>query len=263
MAILTHPWTKRFAVGASLTLLTLATGLSLPSTAQSEDSADPEATETPSGEESPDTEPSAEGETPAPQETTSSYFACQMYNGRPTVMYAPSNQPGQMYPWAVPQDMGAAWPAQRRCEAISARLESYRPDGLLTLDTGLENGYNTVCVTTESVPGCRIVFTVPQGQDPTLTRDQVFGNLASADQGQTTEGVTTFSGNGSSDVLGQIGNILGLPSGTSTSTSGGAIQLRPFLAPSDGGTGARLNGSTAPVPARSTEGRTLNPDNFR
>jgi hypothetical protein len=263
MAILTPPRTKRLALGASLTLLTLVTGLSLPASAQPEASPDPEASETPSGEETPDTEPSTEGETPSPQETTASYFACQMHNGRPTVMYAPSNQPGQMYPWAVPQDMGAAWPAQRRCEAISARLESYRPDGLLTLDTGLENGYNTVCVTTEAVPGCRIVFTVPQGQDPTLTRDQVFGNLASADQGQTTEGVNTFAGNGSSDVLGQIGNILGLPSGTSRSATGGAIPLRPFLAPSDGGTGARLPGSTVPANASPTGGRTLNPDSFR
>jgi hypothetical protein len=264
MAILTHPQTKRLTASASLALLTLVTGLSLYPAAQAQEPANPETTETPSDGESPETDPSVEGETPEPQETASSYFACQMYQGRPTVMYAPSNQPGQLYPWAVPQDMGTAWPAQRRCEAISARLESYRPDGLLTLDTGMENGYNTVCVTTESVPGCRIVFTVPQGQDPTLTRDQVFGNLASADQGQTTEGVNTFAGNGSTDVLGQIGNILGLPSGTSsTSTPGGAIQLRPFLAPSDGGTGARLSGSTTPVPTQSTGGRTLNPDNFR
>ncbi|QQE64243.1 hypothetical protein GFS31_09230 [Leptolyngbya sp. BL0902] len=247
MAVLTHPWSKRLTVGASLAFVTLATGLSLSSLAQTTD---------------PAPEPTAEGETPTPETTSASSFACQMYQGRPTVMYAPSSQPGQMYPWAVPQDMGTAWPAQRRCEAISARLESYRPDGLLTLDTGMENGYNTVCVTTEATPGCRIVFTVPPGQDPTLTRDQVFGNLASADQGRTTEGVTTFADGNNSSILGQIGNILGVPSGsTGTRVSGGAINLQPFLAPSDGGTGARLTGtSTAPQP---TGGRTLNPDNFR
>lgn len=255
MTRLTQPWAKQLMIGGGIAMLSLSTGLTLVSHAQTPASTDPEATETPDS-----AEPRAEDATTTPTASASS-FACQMYNGRPTVMYAPNNQPGQMYPWAVPQDMGTAWPAQRRCEAISARLESYRPDGLLTLATGLENGYNTVCVTTESVPGCRIVFTVPPGQDPVLTRDQVFGNLASADQGQTTEGVVTFAG-GSSDVIGQIGTILGLPSGPSTPrATGGAIDLRPFLAPADGGTGARL---MAPAARPSTPAeRTLNPDNFR
>jgi hypothetical protein len=251
MAVLTNPWSKRLTVGASVAMLTLATGSSLAPLAQADEPAIPAP------------EPTAEGDPPATEETAASFFACQMHNGRPTVMYAPNNQPGQMYPWAVPQDMGTAWPAQRRCEAISARLESYRPDGLLTLDTGLENGYNTVCVTTESVPGCRIVFTVPPGQDPVLTRDQVFGNLASADQGRTTEGVNTLVDGNRNNILDQIGTILGQPSGSSGSTvSGGGIYLRPFLAPSDGGTGARLTGggSVSPQPAG---GRPLNPDSFR
>lgn len=250
MAVLTHPWSKRLAVGASVTFLALATGVSWVPLAQADDPSPPDA------------EPTAEGETPASEETAASFFACQMHNGRPTVMYAPSSQPGQMYPWAVPQDMGTAWPAQRRCEAISARLESYRPDGLLTLDTGLENGYNIVCVTTEAVPECRIVFTVPEGQDPILTRDRVFGNLAIADQGRTTQGVNTLVDGNRNDILGQIGDILGRPSSRPSPTVGsGAIYLRPFLAPSDGGTGAHLTGgSVAPRPA---SGRTLNPDSFR
>ena len=269
MAILTHPWSTRLTVGASVAMLTLAASLHLASFAQADDPATPAP------------EPTAEGETPAPEdtettdtsettETAASFFACQMYQGRPTVMYAPSSQPGQMYPWAVPQNMGSAWPAQRRCETISARLESYRPDGLLSLNVGQENGYNVVCATTESVPGCRIVFTVPEGQDPTLTRDRVFANLASADQGQATQGVNTFAEGSGNDILGQInsqlggslGDLLGQPSRRpAAGVSSGAIDLRPFLAPSDGGTGARLTGST--TAPRSTGGRPLNPDNFR
>ena len=115
-------------------------------------------------------------------------FTCQMHNGRYTVMYTPESQPNQPQPWAIPGDMGSNWPAQRRCSEIGARLESYRPDGLLELQTGVENGYNTVCVTTESNPTCRIVFTVPDGQDPIATRDQVFENLTLADSGQQTQG---------------------------------------------------------------------------
>lgn len=195
---------------------------------------------------------------PAPTEPTEAdttpRFTCQMQDGQYTVMYSPTSQPGQSYPWAVPQDLGSAWPAERRCATISARLEEYRPDGLLALETAVENGYNTVCVTTESTPGCRIVFTVPPGQDATATRDLVFDNLAIADRGDQTQGVTTFAG-GNSDVLGQIGNILGLPSSTSSSRSSG-INLKPFLDPADGGTGARLSGG-------SPAGRPLDPDAFR
>lgn len=257
MTFLTHRPMRMMAAGSGLMALLLTTGL----TAQAQLTNPEPSADTPTEPEAEPTEPT-DGSVEAPSEAVSS-FACQIHEGQPTVMYAPSSQPNQMYPWAVPQDMGSAWPAARRCEAISARLESYRPDGLVALDTGIENGYNTVCVTTEAVPGCRIVFTVPPGQDPTLTRNRVFENLTIADQGQATEGVTTFTG-GSSDILGQIGEILGQPSLGSrpvgSTMIGGPINLKPFLAPSDGGTGARLlGGSTNTTPA----GRPLNPDNFR
>lgn len=179
-------------------------------------------------------------------------FQCQLQNGQHTVMYMPPSQPQQGYAWAVPEDMGSAWPAERRCQEISRRLEQYRPDGLVELRTGLENGYNTVCVTTQQVPGCRIVFTVPPGQDPMVTRDRVFENLTLADQGQSTQGVNTFVEGGSS-IFDQLGNIL-QPS-SSPATAG--ISLRPFLDPVDGGTGAQL------VPGAGPAGRPLNPNNFR
>ncbi|XPM57456.2 MAG: COP23 domain-containing protein [Leptolyngbya sp. IPPAS B-1204] len=91
-------------------------------------------------------------------------FSCQVVNGQYTVMYNPQSQPGQYYPWATPTAMGGGWSPDRRCNEISRRLEFYRPDGLLELQTGLENGYNTVCVTTEAMPSCRIVLTVPKGK---------------------------------------------------------------------------------------------------
>ncbi|MEM9005937.1 MAG: COP23 domain-containing protein [Cyanobacteria bacterium P01_F01_bin.86] len=179
-------------------------------------------------------------------------FTCQLENGQYTVMYSPVSQPGEFYPWAVPEDMGGAWPAERRCNEISRRLEEYRPDGLLELQNDIENGYDTVCVTTEAVGGCRIVFTVPPGQDPQITRDSVFNNLVLADQGDTTQGVTTFTGEGS-DVLDDLNEVLGLPSGNSSSQSNDGINLQPFLDSSDGGTGTQLSPNT---------GRRLNPDNF-
>lgn len=173
-------------------------------------------------------------------------FACQMNNGQNTVMYFPESQPNRAYPWAVPSTLGGGWSSDRRCNEIARRLESYRPDGLVEMKTGFENGYNTICVTTDRVPSCRIVLTVPPGQDATVTRDRVFQNLSVADSGQQTQGVLTYGG-GRSDVLNQLGQILGIR--RSTAMTNGNINLKPFLSPRDGGTGERLVGG---VQVRST-----------
>ncbi len=185
-------------------------------------------------------------------------FTCQLQNGEYTVMYSPESQPGQLYPWAAPGDMGGGWSAERRCVEISRRLEEYRPDGLLELRTSVENGYDIVCATTEQDPLCRIVFTVPEGQNPVMTRDRVFENLAVANSGQSTEAVSTFTSDSHAQVWDTISRDLGinLPSipGTRTSSRAGAINLRPFLDPADGGTGTHLQ-SSSPV--------LLNPEDFR
>ena len=188
-------------------------------------------------------------------------FTCEMASGQYTVMYHPESQPSQSYPWAVPSNMGGGWDATRRCNEISRRLESYRPDGLLEMKTGVENGYNTVCVTTEKVSSCRIVLTVPNGQDPTSTRDRVFQNLTVADSGQQTQGVNTYVGGGrSSDIVDQIGRAIGGLSnpGMNTSSRSDGINLRPFLDRRDGGTAEKLSGTS-----RVSRPRLLNPGKFR
>lgn len=193
--------------------------------------------------------------------TTGTRFVCQTTSGQPTVMYQPESQPGQLYAWAVPSTMGGGWDASRRCFEISRRLESYRPDGLLEMQTGIENEYNTICVTTQRVPGCRIVLTVPPGQDPVATRDRVFQNLTIADSGQQTQGVNTFVNGGGRGIIGEAARLLNLnlPSlgGGQASYSSG-INLRPFLDRADGGTGQYLRGGRSIAP-----GRRLNPSNFR
>lgn len=174
-------------------------------------------------------------------------FTCQ-YNGEEfVVMYSPEDDPDEFYEWATPEEMGGGWTPERRCNAISDRLESYRPDGLQELQTGTENGYNIVCATTSADPSCRIVFTVPEGQDPEDTRDLVFENLAVANSGQDTQGIRTFQGNTSTgSILEQLGSEIGLDlpslprSLPSLSQRRDSIDLRPFLSPADGGTGAAL-----------------------
>ena len=178
-------------------------------------------------------------------------FTCELVNGEYTVMYYPESQPDEGYPWAIPSELGGGWTPQKRCDEITARFEAYRQDGLLELTTGVENGYDTICVTTQLDPtDCRIVLTVPPGQDPQLTRDLIFDNLLIADDGGATQGVYTF-GEGSSgkDILGEIGNVI--EGGNSSNASGNSpenIDLRPFLDPADGGTGEQLRSNAAPKP---------------
>ena len=179
-------------------------------------------------------------------------FTCELVNGEYTVMYYPESQPDRGYPWAIPSQLGGGWTPQKRCDAITARFESYRQDGLLELTTGVENGYDTICVTTQLDPtDCRIVLTVPPGQDPQLTRDLIFDNLLIADDGGSTQGVYTFGDDNSSrDVLGELGNVINGKNNTTSKASPENIDLRPFLDPADGGTGQLLkSNSAAPTPS--------------
>jgi hypothetical protein len=185
-------------------------------------------------------------------------FTCEQVSGQLTVVYRPLARPNEAYPWAIPADMGTAWNSQRRCSEIARRLETYRPDGLQELRTGIENRQNVVCVTTEKNQSCRIVFTVPGRQDPIATRDQVFRNLTLADSGQQTQGVNTFAG-GNDNILGGLGERLGSRrQALSRNNRSAGIDLRPFLSQEDGGNGMRI-GNPVQVPANYR----LNPDNFR
>lgn len=189
---------------------------------------------------------------------TDTRFSCELVNGEYTVMYYPESRPDQGYAWAIPSALGGGWTPQKRCDTITSRFESYREDGLLELTTGAENGYNTICVTTEVDPrDCRIVLTVPPGQDPQLTRDLIFDNLLVADDGGSTQGVYTFGdrrGEGG-DILSEIGKVINggrNSSNNSRKSSPEDINLKPFLDPADGGTGQYLKSqAAAPKPSNS------------
>lgn len=206
-----------------------------------------------------------------PDITSSTRFFCQYTGGQYTVMYNPKSRPDEAFAWAVPAEMGGGWTPELRCQEIARRLEEYRPDGLLELQTGTENGYNTVCATSEADQSCRIVFTVPSGQDPTITRNAVFDNLTVANSGETTQGVNTFVGNGGNDSLGQIVNIgrslfgkRNQPLKSNQFRAG--MNLRPHLDPADGGTGRALR-KGVPITKQQNRGRSkglkLQPNQFR
>lgn len=198
---------------------------------------------------------------PVPEASNAARFGCQFLNGQYSVMYSPESQPGQSYAWATPSTLGGGWTQERRCNEISRRLEFYRPDGLLEMQTSVENNYNIVCVTTQKDPACRIVLTVPPGQDPQSTRDRVFENLTIADSGQETEAVNTYVGkDNTSQLLNQVLNqgLSSLGIGNSPIKRAGSIYLRPFLDPADGGTGTNLRQGRLQRP-----NPRLNPEQFR
>lgn len=190
-------------------------------------------------------------------------FRCNFVNDRPTVMYYPDGR-AQGFAWATPGTMGGGWSAERRCFEISRRLEQYRPDGLVEMRTGIENSQNVVCATTDRVPSCRIIFTVPPGQDPVVTRDRVFQNLLVADRGDNTQPVATFAPTGRGGVRDWLNQGIMVLGGEQPSVGGGrginpyrnsGINLKPFLAPADGGTGAGINSGAT--------GRPFNPNIWR
>ena len=188
-------------------------------------------------------------------------FSCQQYNGQYTVMYSPQSQPGQAFAWANPRSLGGGWDTARRCNTIAQRLETYRRDGLLELQTSVENGQNVVCVTTEANPACRIVLTVPPEKDPYTIRNSVFENLASADNGQQTFGVNTYRSQG----VNNIGQIYRTVTGSGNNTrSSNPISLKPFLDRADGGTATSMrNGVRIRQQSKPQSGARLQPGKFR
>lgn len=192
-------------------------------------------------------------------------FVCQRYNGQYTVMYQPESFPGEYFAWATPRTLGGGWDAQQRCVAIAERLESYRPDGLVELKTSTENGYNTLCATTEAVPSCRIVLTVPPEQNPETVRNSVFQNLITADKGDQTVGVNTYTSSGNDDIY-NIGRTIFGGGKKPAAVSKDAINLKPFLDRADGGNGTKLRNGVAIRGQQSKpqqSGVRLNPNKFR
>ena len=196
--------------------------------------------------------------------TSATRFTCENYNGEYTVMYQPETQPGQYFAWATPRKMGGGWDPIKRCNTIAERLESYRPDGLTEMRTSSLNGYNILCVTSQADPSCRIVLTIPPDKDPYQVRNNVFQNLISADSGQRTAGVNTYSANnGDFENIFNMGRSLFEGSKKQNLASDKTINLKPFLDRKDGGTARQLKNGVEFSKPKEQSGLKLNTDRLR
>lgn len=196
--------------------------------------------------------------------TSATRFTCENYNGEYTVMYQPETQPGQYFAWATPKKMGGGWDPIKRCNKIAERLERYRPDGLTEMRTSALNGYNVLCVTSQADPSCRLVLTVPPEQDPYQVRNNVFQNLISADSGQQTTGVSTYSANsGDLENIAKLGRSLLGGNKKQNLASQKTINLQPFLDRKDGGSGSQLKKGVEFDKPKNQSGLELNTEGLR
>jgi len=140
----------------------------------------------------------------SPVSDSQTRFACEFVNGQYTVMYQPESQPNQSFP-ATPAAMGDGWTSERRCNEISQRLESYRPDGI-ELRTDVENNYNTVrekLKTTRPAGLCSPFLPVKIRLQPAIAFLQ---NLTVADNGEQTTATYVNRGRQGNEISCLIGS---------------------------------------------------------
>jgi hypothetical protein len=166
-------------------------------------------------------------------------FSCETQAGRPTVMYAPVSQPGNLYAWATPEDMGAAWPAERRCAEIARRLETVSSRWLARAANGpRERLQHRLC---HHRSRRQLSHRIHRARGARRRSPPAIASSTTwcwPIKGQTTEGVTTFAEGDS--LLDEIGNVLGFPDwqlSGARSLARAALISSPFWIAADGGTG--------------------------
>lgn len=112
---------------------------------------------------------------------TSVGFVCSSDLGTPTTVVVSSGKERPFIRWSSDRFADAGWSAERRCEAVSQRLqESYDKGNLKFLTTGRMNGLPVVCSTDRDGGSCiDLIYTLKPEQNPATT----LSNLLQARQG--------------------------------------------------------------------------------
>jgi len=108
-------------------------------------------------------------------------FICSSDLGTPTTVVVTPGKERPFIRWNTDRFADAGWSAQRRCEAVSQRLqESYDKGSLKFLTTGRMNGLPVICSTDRDGGSCiDLIYTLKPGQNPATT----LSNLLQARQG--------------------------------------------------------------------------------
>lgn len=110
-------------------------------------------------------------------------FVCGTDMGTPATMVVTAKGERAFIRWTSDRFSNSGWSAERRCNAVSQRLqESYDKGKLQYLTTGRINGLPVVCSTDRGGGSCiDLIYTLKPGQNPATTLSQ----LLQARQGKT------------------------------------------------------------------------------
>lgn len=102
-------------------------------------------------------------------------FVCGTDMGTPATMVVTAKGERAFIRWTSDSFSNSGWSAERRCTAVSQRLqESYDKGNLQYLTTGRMNGLPVVCSTDRDGGSCiDLIYTLKPGQNPATTLSQL------------------------------------------------------------------------------------------
>lgn len=109
-------------------------------------------------------------------------FICGSELGMPATVVMSSSKTKPFIRWSSTRFADSGWSAERRCEAVSKRLqESHDKGSLRYLTTGRMNGLPVICSTDRDGGSCiDLIYTLKPGQNPAST----LSNLLQVRQGK-------------------------------------------------------------------------------
>jgi ABC-type amino acid transport substrate-binding protein len=107
---------------------------------------------------------------PSSNAQTQKKFFCAQVRGIPTTMVRTGRISEPMIRWTVTNFARSGFTPQERCEAVSARFETYYRNGAFYL-AAKDNfrGYPVLCITTKKPASCQagnVLVTIKRGTDP-------------------------------------------------------------------------------------------------
>ncbi|WP_448380585.1 COP23 domain-containing protein [Gloeomargarita sp.] len=103
-------------------------------------------------------------------------FYCGISQGVPTTLAKSGDRLVPIIRWTSNVFSGSGYSAERRCQEVSKRFQTYYDDGSLSfITTGRMNGQNVVCVAMRHGGPCvGLLFTLKPGANPTQVVNQLF-----------------------------------------------------------------------------------------
>jgi hypothetical protein len=128
---------------------------------------------------------------PSSNAQTQKKFFCAQIKGVPTTMVRTGRISEPMIRWTVTEFVRSGFTPQERCEAVSARFETYYRNGAFYL-AAKDNfrGYPVLCITTKKPASCQagnVLLTMKRGTDPENVLERLLAFRRNTSTGNTVE----------------------------------------------------------------------------